>query len=230
MELSMSLNKVVEYLVASKPRTHSYGFAQVYLNDDVRLHLFSDEIAAVGSIPDQVPVRHNHRYDFVSAVLRGIVVDRPAHWVPFHGHSDLADIEPWTMHEVQPSSEGQVGVRAVYEGARDADHGSVWDAGRVQPVEKGWVVEGKPRICEAGGSYFMHHNQFHESGWIGETLTLFQRVNVRHEWSKLLVPPGYKPTHPLTKQPDVGFLRQRFIDAVVMLPEDRIDMIAEHIA
>jgi hypothetical protein len=226
----MYFRKIEDFLSESKPRTHSYGFAQVYLREHVRLHLFSDDIAAAGSIPEQVPVRHNHRYDFVSSVLSGIVVDRPAYWVPFHGHSDLADIETWTMHEVQPAHEGQLGVRPVYEGTRDTDHGAVWDAGRVKPVERGWVVEGKPRIAEAGGSYMMHHDQFHESGWIGETVTLFQRVNVREEWSKLLVPPGYQPAHSLTKQPDLFWLRKRFINAVAKLPEDRIGMIAEHIA
>lgn len=211
--------RVFRAVMDAKPRTHSYGFAQVYLSETVRLHLFSSAICERACIPEQVPVRHNHRYDFTSWVLRGIIIDKPCYLVNAVGPGDH---KAWTIHEVRPAHEG------VNERPRELSHGELWANGSVKatawPV---YVVEDTPRVIRAGESYDMTSNQFHETAHIGETVSLFKRRNVSKEWSKLIVPPGYRAEHSMSKQPDIHWLRQQYLNAIIELPQEAMELICK---
>ncbi len=198
---------VLRAISASKPRTHSYGFAQTYISDTCRLHLFSEAITIESAIPDQVPVRHDHRYDFTSWVLKGVVIDNPCHVV--REHLVRMAGEPWIMHDVKPA----------HEAIRDKDHGAMWREGNVNNLGiRCYVVEGTPRIVHAGESYSMKAREFHATQYIGDTLTLFKRENVSDKRARLIVPPGYAGQHSIEHQPDEAWLKDQFLNAYSQLP------------
>lgn len=222
--LNLDRTKVYDAILhGHKPRTHSYGFAQIYLgpNNDCRLHLFSEKVTVASAIPEQVPVRHNHRYDFRSTVLKGIVIDEPCSFVPndriILGGRDLNpnfDL-PWSMHEVRPAHHG-INERP----ARVKGHGDLWKDGTVVPADiDGFVVERTPRVIRAGQTYEMKSHEFHQTHFVGETVSLFKRTNVSEAWSKLLVPSGYTAEHSMSKQPEPEWLKDQFCRAIAELSD-----------
>lgn len=221
-----SYNQVFDAINKGKPRTHSYGFAQIYLSQNARLHLFSGELCEKACIPDQVSVRHDHRYDFTSEVLKGCIIDQPCRFISADrlctlGSEPNEPIEPWTEYRVRPAHE-VIGVREV-------SHLDLWQNGNVVPTEnKGYVVEREAKVIREGEKYFMAGGEFHATQHVGGTLTLFKRTDPSDRpYSRLLVPPGGVAVHSGEKQPDTQWLRARFLEAVMSLPSQAVDKIAE---
>lgn len=207
----VNVDKIRLAIIGGKPRTHSYGFAQLYLNDSARLHLFDAEVCEQACIPDQVSVRHNHRYSFRSTVLNGCIIDQPCAFVPWRspmmGMRDELEhfANPWFEWEVQPAHEGELGIRAT--------------------GHQGYVIEGVPRVVTSGHSYDMEAGAFHATAHIGTTLSLFKREAVQPIWSKLIVPPGQSPVHSLNKQPSSTYLITKYLQALSALGAPALKLI-----
>lgn len=192
----------------STPRTHAYGFAQTYLSDNVRLHLFNDAISEVSALPEQVPVRHNHRYDFESYVLKGVVIDEPCDFMLRHPDwfNNFGLGNAYRRYECRPAHEGSADIAAT--------------------SDMGEIVERLPRVSKVGAVYSMKADEYHRTTAVGETLTLFKRTNVVDRWNSLIAPHSFVVEHSLTKQVPPAWLRDHFLRVILNdITEDQASIV-----
>ena len=162
-----------------KPRYHGgVGFAQVYLNEDVRLHLWHPELPTE---PESFGCRHNHRFDFTSTVLLGAVTNI------FLG--------------VTPGSDKIAG-----SGEEVVDGYGYFDEWRVMPAHLGsaepTVIQrgldltiNAIEVVRAGETYQFPKRVYHESRGHGVTLTVMKKFNQEETWAGIIAPAGQPPQH-----------------------------------
>ena len=162
-----------------KPRYHAgVGFAQVYLNEDVRLHLWHPELPTE---PESFGCRHDHRFDFTSTVLLGAVtnlflsMDPGARFiagsggqkVEGHGFFDEWEVMPAHLGSAEPSIRRR-GVDVKIDGIE---------------------------VLRVGDTYSFPKRRYHESRGHGVTMTVMKKFNQEDSWAGILAPRGQPPVH-----------------------------------
>lgn len=186
-----------------KPRYHAgVGFAQVYLTEDVRLHVWHPELPTE---PESFGCRHDHRFDFTSTVLLGAVTNiflsitdgarqtanSGDEVVPGYGFFDEWEVMPAHLGSAEPTIR-QCGVDLHIDGIQ---------------------------LLRAGETYSFPKRRYHESRGHGLTCTVMKKFNQEDTWAGIVAPKGQPPQHGMAGPPvDSDFLVGRFLDAI-----DRID-------
>lgn len=185
-----------------RPRYHhGVGFAQCYLSDDVRLHVWSP---ALPGAPEAFGCRHDHRFDLESHVLLGGVVDTRYQLMT---SSSMGD---WRVYEVRPAHEGRP------------------DEPVAQP-DYYHALTLPPRVVPAGGSYTLSRRVFHMSQPVGPTVTVMRKRRQSAEWARILAPYGQSPEHGMARPPP-GDLDDVFQSTLCGLPHDAWDAVAAVLA
>ncbi|USN14982.1 hypothetical protein PAPPERLAPAPP_00550 [Brevundimonas phage vB_BpoS-Papperlapapp] len=164
---------------ALKPRYHAgVGFAQVYLNEDVRLHLWHPELPTE---PESFGCRHDHRFDFTSTVLLGAVTNiflsasegarhiagSGDEKVPGYGFFDEWEVMPAHLGSAEPTIR-RPGVDVTIDGIE---------------------------VIRAGETYSFPKRRYHESRGHGVTLTVMKKFNQEETWAGIIAPRGQPPVH-----------------------------------
>lgn len=180
-----------------KPRYHAgVGFAQLYLSDDVRLHVWHPELPTE---PESFGCRHDHRFDFTSTVLLGAVTNIFLSITPGMtsvseegcGFFDEWEVMPAHLGSAEPTIR-QRGVDLHIDGIQ---------------------------LLRAGETYSFPKRRYHESRGHGLTCTVMKKFNQEDTWAGIVAPAGQPPMHGMAGPPvDSDFLVGRFLDAI-----DRID-------
>lgn len=185
----MNQHDLWKAIQGGKPRVHATGFAQLYLCEGVRLHVWNDELISLAPDIRQAAFYHDHRYGIKSRVLRGMLLDTPA---LLYGKGN--DIEEqtrnmWDIFEVRPAHEG------------DAEKPHLATAGH-------WVEALQPRVVSAGECYLIDKRSFHQTRHLAPTVTVMRKMEEEETWARLLVPRGFDPIHSLQSQPDQSRLKR----------------------
>ncbi|UTC28572.1 hypothetical protein MARCHEWKA_00590 [Brevundimonas phage vB_BpoS-Marchewka] len=162
-----------------KPRYHAgVGFAQVYLNEDVRLHLWHPDLPTE---PESFGCRHDHRFDFTSTVLLGAVTNiflsiTPG-WSTTAGSGDevLEGFGRFNEWEVMPAHLGSA-EPTIRQSGVDL---------HIDGIE----------VIRAGETYSFPKRRYHESRGHGVTLTVMKKFNQEETWAGILAPRGQPPVH-----------------------------------
>jgi hypothetical protein len=172
-----------------KPRYHAgVGFAQVYLTEDVRLHVWHPDLPTE---PESFGCRHDHRFDFTSTVLVGAVTNIFLSATPAE-FPDLGFFDEW---EVMPAHLG-----AAEPTIRNRSMNV-----RIDGVE----------LIKAGGTYSFPKRRYHESRGHGLTCTVMKKFRQEDSWAGILAPAGQPPMHGMAgPQVDGDFLVGRFLDLI----------------
>ena len=151
------------HATGARPHYFGLGFIQLKVEQDQRLHFW---VPTWPAIPGSATELHDHRYDFVSTVLKGCVDQEvfsapPAQAEPFEGCLELVEVD------CKPGREGA-------------------------PAVKGYV---KPQLLvshrvEAGQQYRLGHEAFHRAWSVGPTITLLERGPIRKDLARVLRPVG----------------------------------------
>lgn len=162
-----------------KPRYHAgVGFAQVYLNEDVRLHLWHPSLPTE---PESFGCRHDHRFDFTSTVLLGAVTNI------------FLSITPGWRQTAGSGDE-------VLEGFGRFDEWEVMPAhlGSAEPTirQKGvdLHIDGI-ELLRAGDTYSFPKRRYHESRGHGVTMTVMKKFDQEETWAGIIAPAGQPPMH-----------------------------------
>lgn len=162
-----------------KPRYHAgVGFAQVYLSEDVRLHLWHPDLPTE---PESFGCRHDHRFDFTSTVLLGAVtniflsMEPGARYIAGSGDQKVEGYGPFDEWEVMP-----------------AHLGSAEPAIRRRGVDV--KIDGI-QLLKAGETYSFPKRRYHESRGHGVALTVMKKFNQEDSWAGILAPKGQPPVH-----------------------------------
>lgn len=154
---------VIDLLKAmGKPRYHGNGFIQLYLADDVRLHVWHPQFRPIRNHNAMV---HTHRYDVNSTVYAGRLLHR-TYIIDSDVQKDLHD------------------VRIVQlDGASNA-HGTP----EIETGVTGKLIERHRYEFTNGAKYTMKAPYFHTSNAMGTDpiVTIFERSNKSKEWAKVL--------------------------------------------
>jgi hypothetical protein len=164
-----------DHPAASTARIHGNGFLQIDLLDGSRLHLWDDRLPrqAVNS------AIHNHRFGFISEVLRGTIINTELAWVPAASNGD-----------------GRA-THALYRTERRA---GTEDTHLVDTGHRGTFVATKSHIVHAGNRYRFPAARFHTTHHLGLTVT---RLHKRHIDETVAVIAALR----LGEQPDNEFNR-----------------------
>lgn len=162
-------------LAGALPRVHPNGFIQVDLSWDgtrvakARLHVWPDG----EDIPKQnvSTTIHDHRFDMVSHVLTGTLIQQTHRVLAVPGEHDLFTHEVHVARYPSPK-ESVLAPTSV----------------RVQ------VLPGGTHYIHAGYDYYQNRYTFHDTGWVGLTATLMIKggEDLEHE-PRVLVPLGQAP-------------------------------------
>lgn len=119
----------MDWLKANHTKLHYFGlgFIQLKLSQDDRLHFYTDKLPAIVS-EEEI---HNHRYNFTSSVLKGIL------------HQELFEIVQGNTHTVEEES--------CQEGVKPEGH---------FPSLCGILRSSMHSYIE-GSWYFIYHDTFH---------------------------------------------------------------------
>lgn len=170
------------------PRYHTgVGMIQLYLTDTIRLHVFHPELPAK---LEAFGNRHNHRFDLVSTVLLGAIVDiqlTPYHYVA--GKFKLYGVTPAHLYTGQE-------VPVLAEAANYA-------------VE----MSGIRKITE-GHSYSMSAGEYHETRAEGLTVTLMEKSNQVDIHARIIGHLGQKVGHAMEEKPSPAWLISLFTSAL----------------
>jgi hypothetical protein len=156
------------------------GFIQIKLGEEERLHIYTKQFPSITSYEDI----HNHRYDFTSYVLRGVL------------HQEI-----WTF-------EDRPNYAATYEmTAETCQMASV-----EQPVKAPLKILGAiDKIFDMtlveGSSYNLDYRQFHRVKPLGDAVTLVRRAGFSEgksgylqEHADVIRPKGSKPVCPFSQK------------------------------
>ncbi|UTC29564.1 hypothetical protein BAMBUS_05060 [Brevundimonas phage vB_BpoS-Bambus] len=162
-----------------KPRYHAgVGFAQVYLNEDVRLHLWHPDLPTE---PESFGCRHDHRFDFTSTVLLGAVTN-----IFLSAHDSVVRLNADEDHALDGA-----GVFSEWE-VMPAHLGSAEPTIRRDGVDV--TIDGI-EVIRAGETYSFPKRRYHESRGHGVTLTVMKKFNQEETWAGILAPRGQAPVH-----------------------------------
>lgn len=144
------------------PRYHGNGFIQLYLADDVRLHVWHP---AFRPIRNHNAMVHTHRYDVNSTVYAGRLLHRT-----------------YIIDTDSPKSEHDIRVIQL-DGASGA-HGTP----EIETGVTAKLVERHRYEFTTGAKYTMKSPYFHTSDAVGTDpiVTIFERSNKSKEWAKVL--------------------------------------------
>ena len=207
----MNIHELWKMVHAGKPRLHATGFAQLYLADGVRLHVWSDKLFKHAPYVAQNGFFHDHRYRIKSQVLRGALLDQGATFTH-------AEEEEWGLWEVRPAHEGEPEkphLKDVY----------------------GVVSLWRPRIIRAGACYSIAKRAFHQTRALEPTVTIMRKMDEEETWARLLVPnyrtgpmqTEFDPMHSLIKQPTQDEIKIMMWDQCKNLGEAQLARIEEMI-
>lgn len=162
-----------------KPRYHAgVGFAQVYLNDAVRLHLWHPDLPTE---PESFGCRHDHRFDFTSTVLLGAVtnifldVGEGAVQIAGSGDQAVPGYGPFDEWDVMPAHLGS-------------------DEPTIRRTGVDVQIAGV-QVLKAGDTYTFPKRRYHESRGHGVTLTVMKKFNQDDSWAGIIAPRGQSPQH-----------------------------------
>lgn len=190
----MNKRKLIEAIENGEPRVHATGFAQLYVEPDKRLHVWTDWLLEHAPDITQIVFYHDHRYEIRSKVLSGSLHDQMVEPVV------TGPLGEWGMWEVRPSHEGDP------EKPHRDPRMNYYDVKLLMP-----------RIIKAGNDYTIPLGAFHATRAIGDTVTVMKKINEEARWARLLVPYPYDPIHSLTKQPSQKDIKREMIRAVANL-------------
>ncbi|UTC28425.1 hypothetical protein GURKE_04230 [Brevundimonas phage vB_BpoS-Gurke] len=162
-----------------KPRYHAgVGFAQVYLSEDVRLHLWHPDLPTE---PESFGCRHDHRFDFTSTVLLGAVTNI------------FLDVGEGAVHTAGSGDQ-------VVPGYGSFDEWEVMPAhlGSEEPTIRRRGVDvkiGGVQVLMAGDTYSFPKRRYHESRGHNVTLTVMKKFNQEDSWAGIIAPRGQPPQH-----------------------------------
>lgn len=186
-----------------KPRYHNgIGFAQVYLDKEVRLHVWRQEFP---NIPEAFGTRHNHRYDFISTVLVGAMtnITLDYRYNPT-GYFRLYKIQPAHLGPADPILDETV----AYD-----------------------IVVSKIEVVPAGESYTFPKGVYHEGRSNGITATILKKLNQEDSWAGILAPADQEPEHGMARETITqDELLRLMIETVEMFDERAWDAIARALA
>lgn len=155
----------VNRLRASGAHPHYFGlgFIQLKVEKDQRLHFWVPHWPA---IPGSATELHDHRYDFISTVLKGSVEQEvfsatPTQPEPFKGCMELVEVDCKPGREGAPEIQGYVRANLLV-------------AHRV----------------EAGQQYRLGNEAFHRAWSVGPTITLLERGPIAKDLARVLRPVG----------------------------------------
>lgn len=155
-----------------KPRYHNgIGFAQMYLADEVRLHVWHPDFP---NTPESFGTRHNHRFDFLSTVLKGSMTNITLDIL----HDE--DGGPFDLYTVQPAH-----------------------LGAATPILKAPNVGAaitKIEVVQAGESYTFQKGVYHEGRANGITATVLKKLNQEDAWAGILAYSGQQPEHGMERE------------------------------
>lgn len=181
-----------------KPRYHAgVGFAQLYLSDNVRLHVWHPDLPTE---PESFGCRHNHRFDFTSTVLVGAVTNifldvtqggreiagSGGEFVEGYGYFDEWEVQPAHLGAAVPTIKNRgvdLGIRAI-------------------------------ELVPAGETYEFPKRVYHESRGHGTTVTVMRKFNQEDTWAGIVAPAGQPPQHGMANPICSDFLVGRFLDAL----------------
>ena len=179
--LNVSLLKAWNY---RPPRVHGNGFIQLDLNDQWRMHFWSD------AIPRQDPHTpiHDHVFGFTSWILKGSLTQ--VEYVKARRHE--APAQPFNAYTYQSVARGGRGFDAALEKINGP---------------RTWLREGVRSRFHAGESYTMAPLEIHETIAHGPSVSLIQKDAPTFQQG------GPAPTIYSTRMPDNRFRREGFDSA-----------------
>jgi hypothetical protein len=148
--------------LGKKPRFHGNGFTQLYLNKDVRLHVWHPSLKPMR---DHNSMIHTHRYDVNSVTYRGVLI---------HTTYDIEYEAPHEEHD----------IRIVQlDGASDAHKTPEIETGIT-----GRLLVRHQYHFAPGSMYSFKRDLFHSSDAQGTepVVTIFRRSNKSEEWARVL--------------------------------------------
>lgn len=181
------------------PRYHAgVGMIQLYLTDTIRLHVFHP------SLPAKLEAfgnRHNHRFDLLSTVLLGAIVDvqlSPRYHPP--GKFRLYEVTPAHLYTGK-----EVPVLA------DASN---------------YILEmtGIRKVTE-GHFYSMAAGEFHETRAEGLTVTLMEKSNQVDTHARIIGHQGQKVGHAMEEKPYQPRVVTLFSQALAQLSPEACTLI-----
>lgn len=175
------------------PRVHATGFAQLYIEPNKRLPVWTDWLLLNATDISQIAFFHDHRYAIKSRILKGALHDQAVF--------PSADGDgTWKMYEVRPAHEGEAEKPCLIEN---------------KTYE---VFVDPPRIIKAGEEYAIPRRAFHATRAIGDTVSIMEKIDEEKDWARLLVPDGnFDPIHSLLRQPDPVMVKREMIRAVALI-------------
>ena len=73
------MKEVYQLLEGVKPQFFGLGFVQCKINEKERIHFYHPSLVPTVNIVEEI---HNHRYDFVSKILKGTLNNKMYHFLP----------------------------------------------------------------------------------------------------------------------------------------------------
>lgn len=164
----------VEWLQNNAQRAHFFGlgFIQIVTGPSERYHFYHPDLP--GFTDPEEP--HDHRYSFVSTVLKGALLNRV-----------------WEIDPAGPHPSGHVTLH--YESCRPPGMDGPEPP---EPDIESMLYVGEFTVKE-GSSYFMNHEAFHTVQPIGPTITRLQRGVIHKQFARVIRKQGQDPVCPYSK-------------------------------
>lgn len=156
----------LDWLWANKTMVHYFGlgFIQLKLNDSQRVHFYTKEL--MKSVGDEEI--HNHRYHFVSKILKGTFSQ--------------------TIYDVIPAEKNFSHFMTKESCTKEESH--------IFHIPEGVnIVKLYEQTLNVGESYFMDHNTFHTVD-SGDAITFLTRTDYKKEFADVAYPRGMPPVCP----------------------------------
>lgn len=158
----------INWLKANNQMIHFFGlgFVQLKLNDYQRMHFYHPSLEAFAEEP------HDHRYPFISTVLKGALKN--------------------TIWKTR--AEGGEEAELRYESCKK-------DEAQVPPTEKCRRYRVGEFITRKGSSYYMDEGLFHQVERVGSgpCITFLERPEPIKEFARVLAEPGAPSVCPFSK-------------------------------
>ena len=153
------------------------GFVQVKIDDQRRVHFYHPDLRAFVDNP------HDHRYNFISKVLRGRLINEI--WEEY---------EPEIPASITTDIFAKIGYASCQKDGADIEVPEPYDA-CIDYVGEFSVNE--------GSSYYISRNSFHKVNpdfSLGPCVTFITRGPVQKDFARVLQLPSYKEDCPFSKE------------------------------
>lgn len=169
------MNLDIDYLKKNAKMIHWFGlgFIQVKLNDFERLHFYTDKLPKT-TTEEEI---HNHRYNFVSTILKGAL---------WHDIYEVRVIEGFTTLNQYWLTE---------ETCKENDKKSF----PTYPCNIELITQ---KRYLANDGYYIHHETFHRV-YSADAITHVRRGAYKKDFAQIIFPVGMKPACPFSvKRPE----------------------------